>query len=230
MIQAAISFGLDGLAFTDHSRLVPLERLQQLNEKYAPFRVFGGIEILVEEGEDVLVFGVHDREMQFRSWPYAELHRFVREQNGCLVLAHPLRYKRHVNVDLKTLKPDAIEVHSMNIGASDEEAIVRFARETGCPTICNSDAHSAEHVGLYYVELHDEPLGEPGLVRLLRAAAYTCRADTRRIVAFNEAIRQREDLIRRLIADGRDAKYYRDQTGQWEGYFDRVKMGKSYVI
>ena len=39
--RAAIAFGLDGLAFTDHGRLVPEARLRELNRQYAPFRVFG---------------------------------------------------------------------------------------------------------------------------------------------------------------------------------------------
>jgi histidinol phosphatase-like PHP family hydrolase len=42
-VQAAIAAGLDAIVFTDHHRLMPLERLECLNQQYAPFRVFGGI-------------------------------------------------------------------------------------------------------------------------------------------------------------------------------------------
>jgi histidinol phosphatase-like PHP family hydrolase len=45
MIQAALACGLDGLAFTDHHRLVSPARLEELNRAYASFRVFCGIEI-----------------------------------------------------------------------------------------------------------------------------------------------------------------------------------------
>ena len=42
-IRAAIRNGLDGLAFTDHHRLVLPKRLEQLNKKFAPFIIFGGV-------------------------------------------------------------------------------------------------------------------------------------------------------------------------------------------
>ncbi|MBE9507716.1 MAG: PHP domain-containing protein, partial [Chloroflexi bacterium] len=89
IIRAAIAYGLGGLAFTDHQRLVPPERLAELNRRYAPFRVFGGIEITLLDGEDMLVLGVHDRELEARDWNYQDLFGFVREQNGFLALAHP---------------------------------------------------------------------------------------------------------------------------------------------
>ena len=45
LIREGIRIGLDALVFTDHNRLVPPERLVELNEEFAPFRIFGGIEM-----------------------------------------------------------------------------------------------------------------------------------------------------------------------------------------
>jgi hypothetical protein len=230
LIQAAIDYGLDGLAFTDHGRLVPEKRLAELNEKFAPFRVFGGIEVSVEEGEDVLVFGVQDRVLERVKWKYADLHKFVRQCEGCLVLAHPLRYRGHVNIDLENAKPDAIELHSINIGVCDEPQILAIARQAGCHTICNSDAHWEDHVGLYHVDILGRPENDAGLVSLIRYGAFEWRCDTERVAIFNGNVHKRENLIRQMISEGRDRLYYREKTGEWEGYFDRVAMGKSYII
>ena len=230
LIQAAIDYGLDGLAFTDHGRLVPEKQLVKLNEKFAPFHVFGGIEISVEEGEDVLVFGVQDRVLERMKWRYADLHDFVRKCNGCLILAHPFRYRDHVNIDVETRKPDAIELHSINIGICDEPKILALARQVGSHTICNSDAHWEDHVGLYHVDILGRPENDAGLVSLLRYGAFEWRCDIERVAIFNGNVHKREIQIRQMIAEGRDRDYYREKTGEWEGYFDRVAMGKSYVI
>ncbi len=89
-IRAAIDAGLDAIVFTDHHRLISAERLQQLNEKYAPFRIFGGIEITLD-GEDVLILGVQDPALESMNWSYPSLHAFVRARGGFIALAHPFR-------------------------------------------------------------------------------------------------------------------------------------------
>ena len=58
-IRATSAAGLDALAFTDHWRLVPLARLKLLNDQYAPFKIFGGIEVTAD-GEDFIVVGVRE--------------------------------------------------------------------------------------------------------------------------------------------------------------------------
>jgi hypothetical protein len=68
MILAAVDRGLDGLVITDHDRLVPTEDLAYLNAKYAPFRVFGGIEVTTR-GEHVLVLGVQDEALRIGGGP-----------------------------------------------------------------------------------------------------------------------------------------------------------------
>ncbi|HSQ39581.1 MAG TPA: hypothetical protein VLM78_05425, partial [Anaerolineales bacterium] len=60
--------GLDALVITDHALLVPAEHIQALNRQYAPFRIFGGIEITVQEEEDLLVLGVHDPLLESLRW------------------------------------------------------------------------------------------------------------------------------------------------------------------
>jgi histidinol phosphatase-like PHP family hydrolase len=230
MIQTAIAYGLDGLVFTDHQRLVLPERLAELNRTCAPFRVFGGIEITLVECEDVLVLGVHDPVLEAQQWTYPALLRFVRERGGLLVLAHPFRYHHAIQIDVEQYLPDAVEIHSANTGACDESQIRAVAERLGLRLLCNSDAHSARLAGIYYNELARAPRDEQELVDILRAGEYTCHRMDERIAAFNGEVREREDLIHRMIAEGRDREYYRRTTGKWEGQFDRVAMGRSYRI
>jgi histidinol phosphatase-like PHP family hydrolase len=230
MIQAAIAFGLDGLVFTDHHRLAPLDRLEELNRKYAPFRVFGGIEISVAEGEDVLVLGVHDPALEIQPWAYPALVCFARERGGFLVLAHPLRYRDTIDIDIEQYPLDAVEVHSRNTSPHDEPHIRAILERLDLRPLCNSDAHTADDVGIYYNRLERTPWDEIELLDMLRAGAYACCGMGERIAAVNHEVEQRESLIRRMVAEGRDREYYRQVTGDWEGYYDRVAAGKSYRI
>ncbi len=230
MIQAAMAYGLDGLVFTDHHRLAPLDRLEELNRKYAPFRVFGGIEISVTEGEDVLVLGVRDAMLETRDWSYPALFAFVRKRGGFLVLAHPFRYHDGIDIDIETYLPDAIEVHSKNTGACDEPQIRAVLTCLGLLPLYNSDAHAAEHVGVYYNRLARAPRDERELVEILRTGDYTCHGVEERIAELNSEIEERENLIRDMIARGQDRDYYRQMTGHWAGHYDRVAAGKSYQI
>jgi hypothetical protein len=230
MIQAAISYGLDGLVFTDHHHLVPPERLEMLNRKHAPFQVFGGIEITVAEGEDVLVLGVQDPELELHPWTYRALVSFVRARDGFLVIAHPFRFRDTIDVDMASHPPDAIEVCSIHIGECDGPRVRAVQERLGLRPLCNSDAHRTERVGLYCSRLGTAIRDEQELLKALRAGDYVCCCDGGRVAAFNAEIDEREDKIRRMIAEGRDRDYYRETTGEWEGHFDRVAVGKTYRI
>ncbi len=231
IIQAAIAYGLDGLAFTDHNRLIARERVEELNFKYAPFRVFGGIEVSIENyGEHILVLGVHDPALESGRWTYADLFTFVRERGGYLALAHPFRFRDTIDFDIERYPPDAIEVHSKNTGVGDEPQIRALAERLNMRPLCNSDAHRGEHVGIYYNRLRRAPRNESELLQMLKAGDYVCHGMGERIAVLNREVEQREVLIRSLIAEGRDRTYYRRITGGWTGHYDRVAMGRSYRI
>jgi histidinol phosphatase-like PHP family hydrolase len=112
-IQSAIRAGLGGIAITDHDALVPQERLRALNDRYAPFKIFTGIEVSADDLHWG-VLGIHDPALESRSWNYPALLRFVRERGGFIYLAHPFRYKPVLHVDLDAYTPDGIEIESLN--------------------------------------------------------------------------------------------------------------------
>ncbi len=149
-IRAAVSAGLDGLVFTNHHVFVPEASLDSWNAAYAPFRVYGGIEITVKEGEDLLVLGMRDPRLESKDWEYAELHGLVRSGGGYLVLAHPFRYRNYVGLPAEELPPDAIEAASLNTPRAAHFKIGRLAKRLGAKPVCNSDAHSPDRIGAYY--------------------------------------------------------------------------------
>jgi histidinol phosphatase-like PHP family hydrolase len=172
-IRAAIACGLDALVFTDHARFVPPMNLDFLNRKYAPFRIFSGIEITVQEREDVLVLGNHDPILE-GPWTYPDLHAFVRRYGGWLAIAHPFRYRATIDVDMERYPPDALEVCSMNVPREERDHIREIAVRLGIQTICNSDSHIFHTIGVAYNDLHKTPADEAELVQLLRNGAFAC--------------------------------------------------------
>ena len=171
-ILIAITRNLDAIAITDHARLVSPEHVEALNRQYAPFRIFGGIEITVREKEDVLVLGVHDPVLESREWTYPELHTIVRDRGGWIAVAHPFRYRSTINLDLERYPPDALESCSTNIELLNQPRIREVAKQLGIPFVCNSDAHATRSLGVGYNLLKETPADEADLVRLLRTGAF----------------------------------------------------------
>ncbi len=157
LIQRAIFAGLDAIVFTDHDRLVPVVHLAALNQRFSPFRIFGGIEITLSE-EHILVFGIQDAALESRSWDYEALWRFVRQRNGFMVLAHPFRFQGYIAAPIDRFPPDAIEIHSLNTLPRNEDRIRSIAEELGLRLLSDSDAHAAASIGEYYnlVEAADD--------------------------------------------------------------------------
>jgi hypothetical protein len=229
MLEAALEHGLEGVAISDHDRFLPADELRRLARRYAPLRLFNGIEVTVGE-EHLLVHGTRHPLLEGRQLGYPELWRLVREEGGFLTLAHPFRYRDTVTVDLTAYPPDALEVHSYNTARCHESSIQKLAEELGALTLTTSDAHEALNVGIYHVEL-DEPVEtDAELVAALRRGAYRPACRPARVRAVNAEVELREAMIREMMAAGHDKQHFSSTTGQWEGYFDSVGRGKSYAI
>jgi predicted metal-dependent phosphoesterase TrpH len=170
MIEASIRQGLHAIAITDHHRLVPQARLTELNEKFAPFQIYHGVEIFADQ-EDWLVLGLQDLKLEREDWTYSDLHKFVRSQGGLLVLAHPYRYHNDVSVNLKQFPPDAIEVRSNNIRAENMVKIQQLAEALKLPTLSNSDAHHTSSLGKYYNNFKAPALSETTVLEQIRSSA-----------------------------------------------------------
>jgi predicted metal-dependent phosphoesterase TrpH len=172
-VRAAVAAGLDAIVFTDHNQRPPADTLVRLNEDHAPFRIFGGMELTVDD-EDLLVLGVRDAFMETERWSYPDLHGFVRERGGVLVLAHPFRFHPDIRLPLETFPPDAIEVSSRNTPREALDRIVALAQELGLVPLSNSDAHAVESLGRHYNVLDRRPRDERELLGMLRAGQVSC--------------------------------------------------------
>ena len=167
-IRAAIAAGLDAIVFTDHWQFVPLERLKRLNDQYAPFKIFGGIEVTADD-EDFIVVGVRDPVLEKRGYSYAELHARVRAHDGFIALAHPFRFHPGIRADIERFKPDAIEVRSPHTSESEEPRIREIATRLRLPMLCNSDAHTTDPIGKYFNVVGNGVVDERELLGLLKA-------------------------------------------------------------
>ena len=167
-VRAAIAAGLDAICFTDHYHLAPPARLAELNRRYAPFCIFGGIEVSAD-GEDFLVLGQPDPALERTDWSYPALHACVRRGGGFLILAHPFRYHPHITAPIEQYPPDAIEIYSHNTPPSTEAEIRTIAARLGLCLLSNSDAHGSERLGSYYNILPDGAGDEAAVLSSLRA-------------------------------------------------------------
>ena len=171
MIVAARAAGLDGAAVSDHDRLVAPYELARLRERYAPFRIFTGIEVTTLEEEHVLVLGLADARLESKAWTYAKLHTFVRAAGACLILAHPYRF-HDLAVDVAGLPPDAIELRSGNIRDEIRPRIQALIRQVGCPAVYCSDAHHVDRVGYGYIETDRPVHTDRELLDVLKTGAF----------------------------------------------------------
>ncbi|MDP2907243.1 MAG: PHP-associated domain-containing protein [Nanoarchaeota archaeon] len=175
-VRRAIELGLDALVFTDHGLFMPEERAKELNDKYAPFRIFRGIEIGIlfrhgERDEDFLVLGVYDPRLENRKWGYKDLYKLVDDNKGYIAILHPYRYRDEI-IDVGGCLPHAVELYSSKLEDGKREKRVELARKWNCHLIANSDSHETGTVGMYYNELFDTPKNEKELIKILKEGHY----------------------------------------------------------
>ncbi|MGD2103783.1 MAG: hypothetical protein PVJ55_01530 [Anaerolineae bacterium] len=157
---------------TDHDRLVPPDRLVYLNRKYAPIRIFGGIEVTTH-GKHLLVLGVEDQRLEEGWWAYPDLYSFVLARGGFLSVAHPFRFNQgRIGVDLDRFPSDALEMYSRNTPTAQASRIAGVAAKIGASVLSDSDAHGAHDVGLHYIVLGEEAQDTAELVRMLKDGAF----------------------------------------------------------
>jgi len=171
LVRRAIRQGLAGVAFTDHHRLPPPGRLEELNSKYHPFRIFTGIELSIYTAgglQDFLVIGLYDPALEANGWTYIRLKEHVQKKGGWIAWAHPFRYNPILPREIKDNPPDALEIYSNNIKPALAPRIQAAAREWGCQVIGSSDAHFLEEVGSSAILLSQPAASEAELVTRLK--------------------------------------------------------------
>jgi histidinol phosphatase-like PHP family hydrolase len=170
-IKAAINEGLHVIFITEHATLFPQVEIDKLNIKYAPFKIYQGIEVTVlDEGyEDFIVIGVHDIAIENKHFTYRELHHLVNKLGGALILAHPYRFSNILHPDLYLYPPTAVELLSSNVGEVDYDRRLALAKELGVPVVTNSDSHEQRKTGCFYNIFEDSCHTEALIIHALKA-------------------------------------------------------------
>ncbi|MBI4494786.1 MAG: DNA polymerase/3'-5' exonuclease PolX [Chloroflexi bacterium] len=182
MVEAAIARGYQYLALTDHSRSLgvagglSIERVRQqrrlvdqLNQRYAPFRVLHGTEVdILPSGDldypddvlaqfDLVAASVHSAFGQPRERMTERILRALRNPYVA-VLSHPtgrlLLRRPEYEVDVEAVlqaaaqQGVALEVDGQPDRLDLNDLWARRARDVGVLLVCNSDAHSARQLEL----------------------------------------------------------------------------------
>lgn len=177
LVRAAAFRGLDGVVLTEHDAAWPPADLEPLRELVPELVILRGMERSCAEGH-VLLYGELDYDALEDVFDAADVIRIVHDQGGVAVMAHPYRTDPEAHRTLAGLPLDAIEVASTNTTAENGRLAMRLARELGVPMLAMSDAHRAEHVGLYYTEFDRRIRSEAELAEALRAGHESVRALT----------------------------------------------------
>lgn len=180
MVEASIARGYEYIALTDHSRALKVahglsvERvheqrrlIDQLNERYAPFRILHGTEVdVLPDGEldypdevlaefDIVTASVHRALGQPAERMTARIVRALRNPYVD-VLNHPtgrlLLRRAAYDVDMKAIMQAArengvaLEIDGQPQRLDLDDIWSRQAQEAGLLLACNSDAHAVRHL------------------------------------------------------------------------------------
>lgn len=181
-IQTAIEFGLDGICFTEHDRAWELDKITELSLKY-DFPVFRGVEVMVKEGGEILVFGLH---MNFKTVITIQtLRNMVLEANGFMIAAHPFRgypcgsipeFDKAAEVVLKRPvfdKIDAIEGYNGRNMPGNNVFACQLADQLGVKTSGGSDAHYKAELAKCVTIFEKEIRNETELLTELKAGRFS---------------------------------------------------------
>ncbi len=175
-VESAVMNGVDVIFITDHMKLHPKERLDEISSYFPTVKVYQGIEVTITDNnyEDIVVIGVHDPAIERRDWTYPELYKFVKSKGGVLILAHPYRFSDRVDMNIWDYAPDGVEVMSGNLTRQGLERRKALATRLDVPMVTNSDSHHTSTVGCYTNEFPDWCNDEASIIQAILDRNFSC--------------------------------------------------------
>lgn len=180
-IETARNMGLDGLCFTEHDRAWEMDEIIALSTKHN-FPVFRGVEVMVKEGGEILVFGLHQN---FRTViDIKTLRDMVLQAEGFMIAAHPFRgfpcqaiqdFDKAVELVLKRPvfdKIDAVEGYNGRNMAGNNVFACQLAKQLGLQTSGGSDAHFKGELGKCVTVFENTIRNEADLLAELKAGRF----------------------------------------------------------
>ncbi|MGI6367661.1 MAG: PHP domain-containing protein [Anaerolineae bacterium] len=202
MVAQARTLGLRALVFTEHAVHWPQQELEELQARFPQVRLYCGAEITSAEGDDFLVYGLHDRTALDSGMAAADIIAITHRQHGAVILAHPYRYRDEVPEAVRTLGVDAIEIMSTNIYNYAHQRAAALAQELQIKAVAASDGHHTDMLGLYATEIDALPADNFALAELIRNGHTQIWLDAETIRAQNEALERVRPEIEGFIAQG----------------------------
>lgn len=229
MIQRAIAAGMDGIAISDHNRMLQRDEQSALKARFPGFQVFRGGEYTCGNDHINVVGGNAD----VYSLPTPEtIGTFgcaAAESGAFTFLSHPYRLEDRFSFDLETWCPEGMDILSLNINTAHLRTFMRLAEEHGMRRVACSDAHKLEHVGVFHLDFDHAVTDEEALVDELRAGRYYIAVLedfwAERVTETTEA----EAVSRAVLQQGGGIEEYRKRTTYAECFFDRFCKGGSFV-
>jgi len=180
-IQTAMNMGLDGICFTEHDRAWELPDILGLSLKYH-FPVFRGVEVMVREGGEILVFGLN---MNFTTViDVQKLRNLVTKAGGFMIAAHPFRgfpcstitdFDTAAEIVLKRPvfdKIDALEGFNGRNMEGNNMLACQLANKLGLSTTGGSDAHFPDELGKCVTIFQKDIWDEAELIAELKAGRF----------------------------------------------------------
>ena len=151
MIQRAKEICLDGLAITEHDRLWSPQEIAKLREETEAesLVLLRGKEI-ERELRHLLIFNYPHKIR--RQLPLREVIDEVHREEGIVVLAHPFRYGRFLDLPLADLKDmlspfDAVEILTTQHSERDNQKALLIQESLNLVGIGCSDSHDRDQIG-----------------------------------------------------------------------------------
>ena len=211
MVARAQELGLDGLVLTEHHVVWPADELAALQARFPTVRLFRGVEITIDTGDDLLVYGPPHGELFSPRMTADELLRRAHDAGCVVALAHPYRYTDTVPDVVLEGKVDGQEVLSHHILNHAADRAAALACRTGAWVTAASDAHHTTMLGHYALDFEGSIDNEAALAAALRARRYRLYVDRDMVAAENAWLAGHADRIRALIAAGHTDHEIRDE-------------------
>jgi hypothetical protein len=153
MCRKAITFGLTGIALTEHDFWWSEGEFRELQAKFPDLIIFRGVEYACLD-DHFLVFlpePNYGTDLRFRN--ISELISRVHDLGGIVIWAHPFRYDRSIPEWLQDANLDGMEVNSINMDFKAKCLARQVAKDRGYTVFQNSDAHIVDTLGSYYNDI-----------------------------------------------------------------------------
>ena len=204
MVAWAEQVGLQSLVFTEHHIRWPQGELDALQALFPRVLLMSGVEVETLEGEDLLIYGVHEEGVLYRYMPAVAAIRLTHDRGGFVTLAHPFRYVDHVAAEIEREHVDGVEVMSIHILNYARAQAQALCQNWHVLPMAASYAHHVSALGLYALSLAQPVHDEYELIAALRLRAFQLYSNSERLLKSNEQVKASLGEARRGIADGLD--------------------------